>query len=77
ARAQRLAATVGQRRTGWRLDRDIPAAVRRSGLVITDLERFSMPVSSVVLRPWVAGRARRRGPVSFDTAATAAARAER
>lgn len=63
ARAQRLAATVGARRTGWWVDRDVPAAIRRAGLVITDLERFSMPVPSPVLQPWVAARARRRGPV--------------
>ena len=68
ARAQRLAATVGVRRTGWRLDRDIPGAIRGAGLVITDLERFSMHVPSVVLQPWVAARARRRGPVPFAEA---------
>lgn len=66
ARAQRLAATVGARRTGWWVDRDVPAAIRRAGLVITDLERFSMPVPSPVLQPWVAARARRRGPVPFS-----------
>lgn len=62
-RAQHLAATVARDRTGWRIDRDVPAALRSRGLVITDLERFSMPVPSVVLRPWVAGRARRRRPL--------------
>lgn len=60
ARAQRLAATVGLRRTGWRIDRDVPAAARRAGLVMTDLERFSMPVPSPVLRPWIEGTARVR-----------------
>jgi hypothetical protein len=60
ARAQRLAATVGLRHTGWRIDRDIPAAARRAGLVMTDLERFSMPVPSPVLRPWIEGTARVR-----------------
>lgn len=69
ARAQRMAATVGADRTGWRIDRDVPAAIRRAGLVITDLERFSMPVPSLVLRPWVAGRARRRPATPFDEAA--------
>jgi hypothetical protein len=60
ARAQRWAATVAQRRTGWRIDRDIPAAARRAGLVLTDLERFSMPVPSPLLRPWIQGTARVR-----------------
>lgn len=62
-RAQRLAATVGHQRTGWWIDRDLPAAIRRAGLVITDLERFSMPVPSPVLQPWIAARARRRRPI--------------
>lgn len=70
ARAQHLGATVGRQRTGWRVDRDIPAAIRRAGFVVTDLERFSMPVPSVVLRPWVACRARRRRPLPFDAATT-------
>lgn len=63
ARAQRLAATVAERRTGWRIARDVPAAARRAGLVLTDLERFSMPVPSPVLRPWIQGTARVRPPV--------------
>jgi len=66
ARAQRLAATVAQRRTGWRIDRDIPAAARRAGLVLTDLERFSMPVPSPVLRPWIEGTGRVRPHVPSD-----------
>ena len=74
ARAQHLGATVGRQRTGWRVDRDIPAAIRRAGFVVTDLERFSMPVPSVVLRPWVACRARRRRPLPFDAPATGEAR---
>lgn len=45
---------------GWFLDRDLPAALRRHALVLTDLERFSMPVSPSFLRPWVQGRARLR-----------------
>lgn len=70
ARAQRLAAPVGRIRTGWHLGRDIPAALRRSGLVVTDVERFSMPVSSTILRPWVQTRARLRAadPVTAEDA---------
>lgn len=60
ARAQRLAAPVGRLRTGWHLGRDIPAALRRGGLVVTDVERFTMPLSSTILRPWVQTRARVR-----------------
>lgn len=64
ARAQRAAAPVGRVRTGWHLGRDIPAALRRGGLVVTDAERFNMPLSSPILRPWVQTRARRRPPVA-------------
>jgi hypothetical protein len=60
AQAQRRTATVAQRHTGWRVDRDVPAAARRAGLVLTDLERFSMPVPFPVLRPWIQGIARVR-----------------
>lgn len=63
-RAQDLAAPVGRIRTGWHLGRDIPAALRRGGLVMTDKERFSMPVSSTVLQPWVQLRARRPVPTT-------------
>ncbi|MGY6499817.1 MAG: hypothetical protein ACXIVQ_02815 [Acidimicrobiales bacterium] len=45
---------------GWRLDRDLPASLRRHGFVVTDLERFSMPDTTPTLRPWVQGRARLR-----------------
>jgi hypothetical protein len=60
ARAQRLSAPAARMRTGWHIGRDVPAAIRRCGLVVTDVERFSMPVSSTVLRPWVQARARHR-----------------
>ena len=35
--------------------RDIPAALRRAGFMITDLERFTMPTPNPVLRSWVSG----------------------
>jgi hypothetical protein len=60
ARAQRFSSAVSQLRTGWYLGRDIPGALRAAGLVVTDVERFSMPVSSTILQPWVQARARRR-----------------
>lgn len=40
---------------GCRTDRDVPAALRRGGFVVTDLERFSMPTPVLALRPWVRG----------------------
>ena len=69
ARAQRLSAPAGRMRTGWHLGRDVPAAIRRCGLVVTDVERFPMPVSSTVLRPWIQARARHRA-ASPGTGAT-------
>lgn len=62
ARRQRLVVADGEAATGWWLGRDVPAAMRRNGLVVTDLERFSMPTSAFALRPWVQARARRRAP---------------
>jgi DNA-binding transcriptional ArsR family regulator len=40
---------------GCRPDRDVPAALRRAGFVVTDLERFTMPTPLLALRPWVRG----------------------
>jgi SAM-dependent methyltransferase len=40
--------------------RDVPLAVRRSGLIITDLERFTMPTAVWPLRSFVDGCARPR-----------------
>jgi SAM-dependent methyltransferase len=40
------------------LGRDVPLAVRRSGLIITDLERFTMPTAVWPLRSFVDGCAR-------------------
>ena len=42
---------------GCHVDRDVPAALRRGGFVVTDLERFTMPTPVAVLRPWVQGTA--------------------
>jgi SAM-dependent methyltransferase len=47
----------------WRLmggcdaRRDIPEAVRRAGLILGDLERFTVPTFAVPLRHFVAGAA--------------------
>jgi SAM-dependent methyltransferase len=35
--------------TGWRPDRDVPMALRRAGLSVTDLERHRVPT----LQPWL------------------------
>jgi SAM-dependent methyltransferase len=45
---------------GQHLGRDLPLAVRRSGLIITDLERFTMPTAVWPLRSFVDGCARPR-----------------
>ena len=42
---------------GCHVDRDVPAALRRAGFVVTDLERFTMPTTTAVLRPWIQGTA--------------------
>lgn len=44
---------------GCHVGRDVPAAVRRAGFEITDLERFTMPTPVPVLRSWVSGTARK------------------
>lgn len=40
--------------------RDVPAAIRRAGFEIIDLERFTMPTPVPVLRSWVSGTAVKR-----------------
>jgi len=48
------------RRAPWRalaLDRDVPAAVRATGLVVCDLDRGELPDQPPSLRHWVSGRA--------------------
>lgn len=53
-------AELGHRRAPWRslhLDRDVPAAVRSTGLVICDLDRGELPAEPRSLRHWVTGRA--------------------
>ena len=46
---------------GCHVGRDVVAAFRRHGFVITDLERFTMPTLVPVLRSWVSGLAVPRG----------------
>lgn len=44
----------------WRslhLDRDVPATVRATGLVVCDLDRGELPAQPPSLRHWVSGRA--------------------
>ena len=40
---------------GCHAGRDVPAALRRAGFRITDIERFTMPTTVPILRPWVQG----------------------
>lgn len=57
-RAQALADPLWSRfGGGCHVDRDVPAALRRGGFLVTDLERFTMPTAIAVLRPWVQGTA--------------------
>lgn len=60
-RIQALAAPVWERTAGGcHPDRDTPAAIRRAGLVITDIERFRVPLGGPLLSPAVQGVARPR-----------------
>lgn len=45
---------------GCHVDHDLPAALRRGGFLVSDLERFTMPSAVPLLRPWVQGVARSR-----------------
>lgn len=58
-RLQRLAAPVAATTTGWRTDRDIPMALRRAGLSVTDVDRHRVPTLQPWLRQLVEGRAHR------------------
>ena len=58
--AQRWSSGAVHSTTGWHTDRDVPVALRRAGLVLTDIERFSMPTRLPVLRPFVRARGQRR-----------------
>ena len=44
--------------TGLHLDRDVPQAVRRAGLFVTDLDRFEIASVAAPLRPFVEAWAR-------------------
>lgn len=43
---------------GCHVEHDVPAALRRGGFVVDDLDRFSLPSVVPLLRPWVQGVAR-------------------
>jgi len=47
---------------GCHVDRDITGTLRRAGLLVTDLERITMPSAIPLLRPWVHGTAIARTP---------------
>jgi SAM-dependent methyltransferase len=40
---------------GCHVDHDVPAALRRGGFLVSDLERCTMPSAVPLLRPWVQG----------------------
>lgn len=50
---------VGRAAGGLHLDRDLPAEIRRRGMVVTDLTRFEVPTLSAPFRPFVEAVARR------------------
>jgi hypothetical protein len=45
---------------GCHVDHDVPAALRRGGFLVTDLEMCTMPSAFPLLSPWVHGVARVR-----------------
>jgi hypothetical protein len=49
---------------GCHTGRDIPAAFRRAGFRVSDLERFTMPTPVPAVRSWVSGVAHSTAPVS-------------
>lgn len=64
SRLQRLAAPGVAAVTGWRTDRDVPMALRRAGLSVTDVERHRVPTLQPWLRQLAEGRAHRALPPS-------------
>lgn len=49
---------LGRVAGGLYLDRDLPAELRKRGLVVTDLDRFEVPTVSAPLRPFIDAAAR-------------------
>ena len=58
-RTQRLLAPAMAVTTGWHVDRDVPASMRRAGLSITDLERHRTATTQWWLRTVIEGCAHR------------------
>lgn len=69
-RVQSLVSPAVDMVTGWRVDRDIPVALRQAGLSVVDLDRPRLPTVQWWLRSAVEGRAHhtrapsRRGPAT-------------
>lgn len=53
-----MSGLVGRAAGGLHLDRDLPAEIRRRGMVVTDLARFEVPTVSAPLRPFIEAVAR-------------------
>jgi SAM-dependent methyltransferase len=69
-RLQRAASPLWRRvAAGCRCDRDVVGALRAGGFVVTDLERFAMPMPNPLVRPAVQGVARRRTAAGSEEAA--------
>ena len=56
-RLQRAMAPALALTSGWRIDRDIPVALREGGLSVVDIDRFTMPTTALWMRVGVEGRA--------------------
>ncbi len=63
-RAQRFVAPVVDAAAGWRVDRDIPAEIRRAGLSVTDVERHRSNTVQWWLRSLVEGAAHHALPAA-------------
>ena len=58
-RAQAMVSPVVRMASGWRVDRDLPLAIRSNGLTIVSVDRITMPAVVWPVRAFVHGVARR------------------
>jgi SAM-dependent methyltransferase len=58
-RAQALVSPVVRAASGWRVDRDLPLAIRSNGFTIVDVDRVTMPAVAWPVRAFVWGAAHR------------------
>ena len=58
-RAQAMMSPVVRMASGWRVDRDLPLAIRSNGLTIVSVDRITMPAVVWPVRAFVHGTAQR------------------